>query len=78
VTATTRRFLEELARRADLATTTGTGRAYRFAATATPTVVLALVQAVDAVQHLCDSTDALVPTQTLQQIIDDAFLTLAA
>ena len=75
MTTLTRQFLDQLARRADLATT-GPGGAYRFAATATPTVVLALVQAVDAVEHLCESTEVPVCPQTLRQVIDEALCTL--
>jgi hypothetical protein len=80
--AITRHFLDDLARRADLAATaTGGGRSYRFAATATPTVVLALVQAVEAIQDLCDRTapaDVSVSPQVLQQALDQTLATLAA
>jgi hypothetical protein len=54
----TRQRLRELARCAALAVPGArVGRSYRFAAVATPDVVLALVQAVDAIQGLCE-TDA--------------------
>jgi hypothetical protein len=42
-------------------------------------VVLALVQAVDAVQGLCDTgTDTLLPRQMLQRVLDDTLIALMA
>jgi hypothetical protein len=73
MTETTRQTLTELARHAGLAASAaGGGRAYRFAATATPDVVLALVNALDAVDRLCDGSDTAVSRDRLKQAIDSA------
>jgi len=76
MTETARQTLTDLARHAGLAASAaGSGRAYRFAATATPDVVLALVNALDAVERLCDSETA-VSRERLMQAIDGALCAL--
>jgi len=75
---TLHQFLHQLAGKAAVAAASpGPGRAYRFSATATPRVVLALLEAVDAADQLCQTQPHSVCSAALRRVLEQALAPVA-